>query len=978
LKRTPILTALMAMLAFTALEAARANDGIFPPVPAAASSINFDGEGFLINGVRTFIASGGMEYARVPRALWRDRLLRMKRAGFNCTEMYIFWNYHEPKENQWNFSGDHDLDAYLKLIHELGMYAIVRVGPYDCAEWDSGGWPVWLRFKPGIIVRADNQPFLNEAFKYYDKVIPIIAANQINHGGSVILVQVENEDPDGWGTDSTVYEQKMRARVLADGIQVPTFFSGLHHGFDPAGRTAWDDATRTNPWFTTEFWTGWFTDYGAMNPDTVIRNTWKIIAFGGSGFNYYMEHGGTNFDFYNNNEDASSYDYSAGIGQAGDLRPLYYKQKEAVEFAETFSSILESSVNSTASFTGVTTNPALKVYARTSPAGTIIFLDNPTGNDITTQVAGGRAAIEPASGPAIVPERKMLPIVENFAVTPAISIDQSVTQILTAVTNGNDTTLVVYGQPGSFGSIELSSKSTLSVTTGHGWTQYDPTHGALQIAYPNSGVQSTVITSGTDNLQILSLGEDLAERTWSVPTNGGTELVVGPDYVGESTTKNSNKTFDSEYTSSTPGTAFDFSPDFKQTTLLINSATVSLPPAPTLTDWTEHQTTESAENFDDSHWLSGVDPPFMGADGDISAYAWYRTVLNTPSASTQYFVPANVGDRMVVFVDGSRLPKSQVTAHDATLMLTAGAHTLSILTAHYGRNKLYAYSGPINTIDAKGLVGPIVFSSIPKLSLTTWQNLPVVTTHPDETTAPSPTDPGWAPVSLGADVFNNTAGWDWYQTVVPTSDVAAQFTKVTLHFDSVDDNATVYNNGKLVGSHQGFDTGFDLDLTSSWLGGQQNVITVLDQNTNNGGGIFGHITLLQEPVGGVITGWKMRGGVGDPTRLKNWVPLAPSSGPAPPAFYKAQFVGAPPGAPGPYPILRVHLGGMSGGFVWLNGHNLGRYPEKVPVDGLYLPENWINKGNNTLIIFDEDGQLPTNVSLYNELAASRYEFTLST
>ena len=82
-------------------------------------------------------------HARVPRALWRDRLLRLKRAGFNCVEMYTFWNTHEPQEGQFDFSGDLDLDAYLKLVHQVGMYAICRVGPYYCAEWDNGGLPAW-------------------------------------------------------------------------------------------------------------------------------------------------------------------------------------------------------------------------------------------------------------------------------------------------------------------------------------------------------------------------------------------------------------------------------------------------------------------------------------------------------------------------------------------------------------------------------------------------------------------------------------------------------------------------------------------------------------------------------------------------------------------------------------------------------------------------------------------------------------------
>ncbi|MDQ2686697.1 MAG: beta-galactosidase, partial [Armatimonadota bacterium] len=114
--------------------ATRADDGIFQPSAAAKPYIDFDGKGFLINGKRTFIASGCLHYPRVPRALWRDRLLRFKRAGFNTVQTYCFWDFHEPQEGKWDFTGDKDLDAFLKLVKSLGMYATVRVGPYVCAE----------------------------------------------------------------------------------------------------------------------------------------------------------------------------------------------------------------------------------------------------------------------------------------------------------------------------------------------------------------------------------------------------------------------------------------------------------------------------------------------------------------------------------------------------------------------------------------------------------------------------------------------------------------------------------------------------------------------------------------------------------------------------------------------------------------------------------------------------------------------------
>jgi beta-galactosidase len=63
--------------------------------------------------------------------------------------------------------------------------------------------------------------------------------------------------------------------------------------------------------------------------------------------------------------------------------------------------------------------------------------------------------------------------------------------------------------------------------------------------------------------------------------------------------------------------------------------------------------------------------------------------------------------------------------------------------------------------------------------------------------------------------------------------------------------------------------------------------------------------------------------------------------------------------------------GMGHGSVWVNSHNLGRYPERIPAHGLYIPECWLST-NNTLVIFDEDGRTPQGVTIQSEPEASRY------
>ena len=70
-------------------------------------------------------------------------------------------------------------------------------------------------------------------------------------------------------------------------------------------------------------------------------------------------------------------------------------------------------------------------------------------------------------------------------------------------------------------------------------------------------------------------------------------------------------------------------------------------------------------------------------------------------------------------------------------------------------------------------------------------------------------------------------------------------------------------------------------------------------------------------------------------------------------------------------VWRVATTGLGHGSVWVNGYNLGRHPEKTPVPGIYVPECWLHEGDNTLVVYDEDGKTPQHITLQTEEAASR-------
>jgi len=66
---------------------------------------------------------------RVPMAYWHDRLNRVKAAGLNAIQTYVFWDQHEKVQGVYDFEGNNDLVAFIKIAQSLDLLVILRVGP---------------------------------------------------------------------------------------------------------------------------------------------------------------------------------------------------------------------------------------------------------------------------------------------------------------------------------------------------------------------------------------------------------------------------------------------------------------------------------------------------------------------------------------------------------------------------------------------------------------------------------------------------------------------------------------------------------------------------------------------------------------------------------------------------------------------------------------------------------------------------------
>src|SRR5690349_14402800 len=148
---------------------------------------------FLLDGKPFQMISGEMHYSRVPREAWRQRMRMAKAMGLNTIGTYVFWNVQEPEKGRFDFSGNNDIAAFVRTAQQEGLWVVLRPSPYVCAEWEFGGYPYWLQNEKGLVVRSKERRYLEEYRRYLAALGRQLAPLQVNHGGNILMVQVENE-----------------------------------------------------------------------------------------------------------------------------------------------------------------------------------------------------------------------------------------------------------------------------------------------------------------------------------------------------------------------------------------------------------------------------------------------------------------------------------------------------------------------------------------------------------------------------------------------------------------------------------------------------------------------------------------------------------------------------------------------------------------------------------------------------------------
>ena len=344
---------------------------------------------FLLNGQPFVVKAAEVHYPRIPRPYWEHRIQMCKALGMNTLCLYVFWNIHEQREGQFDFTGNNDVAEFCRLAQKNGMYVIVRPGPYVCAEWEMGGLPWWLLKKKDIRLRERDPYFMERVKIFEEKVGEQLKGLTIQNGGPIIMIQVENEYG-SYGEDKPyVSEIRDCLREIYKAPTAPTAPPSAPEGATnaqqqsneaPSGavggapllfqcdwssnfeKNGLDDLTWTMnfgtganidqqfrrlgelrpnaPKMCSEFWSGWFDKWGARHETRpakdMVEGMDEMLSKGIS-FSLYMTHGGTSFGHWAGANspgfapDVTSYDYDAPINEWGLATPKFWELRKMME-----------------------------------------------------------------------------------------------------------------------------------------------------------------------------------------------------------------------------------------------------------------------------------------------------------------------------------------------------------------------------------------------------------------------------------------------------------------------------------------------------------------------------------------------------------------------------------------------------------------------------------------------------------------------
>jgi hypothetical protein len=923
-----------------------------------AQQISVGREGLQVHGKPFYLLSGCIHYFRYPPAEWRDILLKARAAGLNTVDSVIPWNLHEPEEGRFVFEGEADLAAWLDLCTELGLYAIVRPGPYICAEWENGGLPAWLTARADAL-RVDDPAYLAATLRWFERLFPLLVPRQASRGGPIILCQIENEHWASGRYGNDLHQTTLAHMAEELGMDVPQYtcmggmrgYVEFRNGWNNIAeklvqtRAAWPD----NPMIVSELWSGWFDSWGASRHShksaaSLERVLQQLTAVGCSGFSHWMFAGGTNFGFWGGRTvggDAihmtTSYDYDALVGEYGELREKYYVARPHHLLLGTLgaelSRVLADARPGGPTVIGQAAVPGRSAggggafrSVRASPAAperwrdfTAVFLDNAATDGLAVQVFHQQPAarlsvdVEPL---AIKPLFARLPLGQG-----GLFLDYHSSRLLGFWQQEMRDVLVFHGAPGEVGLCQLRYEHEPPLLLRY-WIGARPTLRRERL--------------GQREVLVVLLTTARAQRWW--PLADG-RFLCGPDLVVEDQDAlrvawGALEPYEVDIT----GVLRVFSLPMQSEEMQVAPPLAGRAPLASALTW-ERQAV--AEREGSQGWQAIPQPLAFEALGNYLGYGWYRAELELAEDIHTTLLAPQLRDRARVLLDGADLGWLGVhpwgSRYELELDLGRGGHELRLCVDNLGR---FNYGS--NTGEQKGLFDTLYLGGRQHNIAGGWVALWQEAVFAGEALAlarPEAVRPDGEDVDLGNFAFSGPSVW-----LLRAFEARAGY-RYMLRLTGDRNPGALFVNGVAVARFSRHRSGglieaqLDEVVRPGW-----NVIAL---NIQGYAGFPWTALLLEWQASEALEArWSFRAGL-TPGAAAAGVGLC---------FWRARFdYDATTQGAGPF-ALELH--GLSKGQLWINGRNLGRYWQSVgPQERTKLPASWLQP-RNELLVFDEEGADP--------------------
>ena len=884
------------------------------------ASVTYDDRSFWVDGRRVWLVSGSIHYFRTPPELWADRLLKAKRAGLNCISTCVPWNIHEPAEGQWELTGDRDVQAFVKLAGELGLYVILRPGPFIGADCDFGGLPSWLTTKSGMGYRTSNAAYSHYFDKYFARVLPKLAELQVTRGGNVILIQNENQYLQTTMPERLSYLEFISQLFRRSGFDIPIITS---NGFsDPSVPGAIEAMSVTDdvavdikkmrlrqgggPMLVSDFHGGgidtWGEPHQSVPARTAARRALEIIGCAAQ-YNYYMFHGGTNFGFSagaRGDHDAAfqttSYDCDAPLAEGGGLTEKYYLTRLVNLLGNHMGKYL---ADCSLQDPGVSVHDGTDTLNIFGLIGQWAVVTNNGDDEIDT------AEISLPSG------RRLTVSLEAIGAT-AIPIDLELTPVaMLDYTNlmplgfFHERVLVLHGPPGWEGVLSINGEQI-----------------AIDVPEDN---EPTVIEH--EGVLVVAVHSDLAMRAWPLDDR----IIFGPDFVGEMSE-------DGEYEVSLAkgGTYAVLNLSDGKISHKKAKASGPKPAPPRLGDWKRVSVCAEAA-MRDIEWEKIPGPRDVDQLGSPHGYIWYRAELDQPRAKKRKLMLPQCEDRATLYVNGELAGvwgRGQGAAREpVAVSLKKGANVIALLADNLGRNaSSVRFGGP------KGLFGHIYDAKKLRVSKPKFKSA-------------GPLDKRIVPRTLLHKLSELEVEPIWRADFsIPLTKVAP----ISISFEGLENHVAILCNDRPAGLFVNEGVNYGDVMLSAGLKKGKNVIRVM---------VWGDV----EPE--AVEAFKFHSLVENLTDKAKWSqrtwempePSKAITGSGRPAWYASRFRYSAAAADSGMAMF-VEITGSRKGQLFFNGHNVGRFWTIGPQKHYYLPECWLGDVNE-LVVFDEQGRSPSRSKL---------------